>query len=97
MCITAELAAAADLPCRAELYETLLPFEGRVVTMDATFICLGAVDYYLALLAGSLGSTDRAARHLERAVTVNDNIGAIPWSRRTRAAAERTPAPGFCS
>jgi hypothetical protein len=96
MCITAELAAAAELPCRAELYETLLSFEGGVVTMDATYICLGAADYYLALLAGSLGSPDRAARHLARAVTVNDNIGAIPWSRRARATAAATPSR-FCS
>jgi DNA-binding SARP family transcriptional activator len=89
MSITAELAAAAELPCRGELYETLLPFEGRVVTMDATFICLGAVDHYLALLARSLGRDDEAAHHFERAIAINDDIGAIPWSRRTRAAVQR--------
>jgi DNA-binding SARP family transcriptional activator len=90
MCITAELAAAARLPCRGELYETLVPFAGRVVTMDATFICLGAVDHYLALLAHSLELEDRAVRHFARATTTNDHIGAVPWSRRTRAAAQRT-------
>jgi DNA-binding SARP family transcriptional activator/tetratricopeptide (TPR) repeat protein len=90
MSITAELAAAAGLPCRSELYETLLPFAGRVVTMDATFSCLGAVDHYLALLADSLGRADRAATHFERAITINDGIRAIPWSRHTRAAEQRT-------
>jgi DNA-binding SARP family transcriptional activator len=90
MCITAELAAAAAMPCVSELYETLLPFEGRVVTMDATFICLGAVDHYLGLLADTLELKNRAAGHFEHAVTLNDRIGAIPWSRRARAAAGRT-------
>ncbi len=78
--------------CRAaaELYETLLPFEGRVVTMDATFICLGAVDHYLALLAESLGRDGPRGHALRaRRSPINDNISAIPWSRRTRAAAQR--------
>jgi hypothetical protein len=53
VCVTAELAAAAGLPCREELYQMLLPFADRIVTMDATFICLGAASYYLGLLAAS--------------------------------------------
>jgi hypothetical protein len=92
MSLTAELAAAARLPCAAELYETLLPFEGRVVTMDATFVCLGAIDHYLGLLADALALGDRAARHFADAITLNARIGAIPWSRRTLAAAARRVA-----
>ena len=90
MCITSELAAIAGLPCRAELYETLLPFAGRVATMDGTFVCLGAVDHYLALLAEALDLKEQVGRHFQHAITINDNIGAIPWSRRSRAAAQRT-------
>jgi hypothetical protein len=89
MCVTAELAAAAELPCRSELYEMLVPFEDRVVTMDATFICLGAVAYYLGVLARSLVLPDRAAHHFEAAIAINERIGAIPWSRRARTAAQR--------
>jgi hypothetical protein len=85
MCVTAEVAAAGKLPCREELYETLLPFEDRVVTMDATFICMGAAAYYLGLLADSLGHPDDAVRHFEHAVVFNEQVGAAPWSRRSRA------------
>jgi hypothetical protein len=84
-CLTAELAAAARLPCRAELYDLLEPFGDRVVTMDGAFVCLGAVAYYLGLLAASLGRGDLAPVHFERAVTLNDAIEARPWSRRARA------------
>jgi hypothetical protein len=79
------LAAAADLPCRAELYELLEPFGDRVVTMEAAFVCLGAVAYYLGQLAASLGRIDVAQVQFERAVALNDAIGARPWSRRARA------------
>jgi hypothetical protein len=82
MSITAELAAAADLPCRHELYELLSPFHDRVVTMDATYICMGAASYYLGRLAASLDRRDDALRHLDHAITLNDAIGARPWSRR---------------
>jgi DNA-binding SARP family transcriptional activator len=84
-CLTAELAAAADLPCRAELYDLLQPFGDRVVTMEASFLCLGAVAYYLGQLAASLGRSDDAQVQFERAVAINDAIGARPWSRRARA------------
>jgi hypothetical protein len=88
-CLTAELAAAAELPCRSELYDMLLPFEQRVCTMDGTFVCLGAVGYYLGVLAASLGRPDRAVRHLDGAVTLNERIGAVPWARRARARRHR--------
>jgi DNA-binding SARP family transcriptional activator len=92
MCITAELAAAARLPCCPELYAMLKPFQGRVATMDATFLCLGAVAYYLGLLADALDRPDDAHRHFEHAIALNDAIGAAPWSRRARARSERDRA-----
>jgi hypothetical protein len=85
-CITAELAAAASLPCRTELYDLLLPFNGRVVTMDATFLCLGAVAHYLGMLAASLDRLDAARHHLEDAIRLNEAILTAPWTRRSRAA-----------
>jgi hypothetical protein len=85
-CITAELAATANLPCRTELYDLLLPFNGRVVTMDATFLCLGAVAHYLGMLAASLNRPDAARQHLQDAIVLNEAIEAAPWIRRSRAA-----------
>jgi hypothetical protein len=84
LCVTAELAAAAHLACAEDLYETLLPFGDRVVTMDGTFFCMGAASRYLGLLARSLDRPAEASRHLERAVELDDRIGAIPWSIRSR-------------
>jgi hypothetical protein len=88
VCVTAELAAAAGLPCREELYQMLLPFADRIVTMDATFVCLGAASYYLGLLAASLARPD-AARHFDHALALDERAGALPWARRARADLDR--------
>jgi tetratricopeptide (TPR) repeat protein len=84
VCITAEPAAAARLPCAGELYQTLLPYADRVVTMDGPFVCLGSASYYLGLLAEALDKNDDALHHFETALALNDQIGAVPWSVRTR-------------
>ncbi len=90
LCVTAELTAAAHLPCAADLYRTLLPFQDRVVTMDGTFFCMGAASRYLGLLAGVLNRSHDAVMHLERAVEIDDRVGAIPWSVRSRWHLSRT-------
>jgi hypothetical protein len=82
--VTAELASAAHLPCCGELYETLLPFRDRIVTMDGTFFCMGAASRYLGMLADTLNRPRDAVTHLERAVELDDRVGAIPWSVRSR-------------
>jgi hypothetical protein len=84
ICATAELAAAAMLPCVDELYRILLPFQFRVVTMDATYICLGSASYHLGLLADALGRQDDAAAYFRHSVAVNDAIVAVAWSVRSR-------------
>jgi hypothetical protein len=84
MCVTAELAAAGRLPCRAQLYDMLLPFHDRIVTMDATFLCMGAASYYLGLLAASLDQPREAMRHFQDGLALNDAVDARPWSRRCR-------------
>ncbi len=84
VCVTAELAAAAHLPCAAQLYETLLPYGERIVTMDGTFLCLGSARRYLGLLAASLGRIPDAIAHLERAVQIDDQANAIPSATRSR-------------
>jgi hypothetical protein len=89
MCFTAELSSAAGLPCRRELYDDLLPFAGRVATMEGTWACLGSVSHYLALLAESLGMTVEAASHARAGLAMNERIGAVPWVARSRAAVAR--------
>jgi hypothetical protein len=84
VCVTAELASVAALPCAAELYEILLPFRDRVVTMDGTFFCMGSASRYLGMLAETLGRRADAIAHCELAVETDDRIAAIPWSVRSR-------------
>jgi tetratricopeptide (TPR) repeat protein len=84
VCVTAELASAAGLPCAGELYEILLPFRDRVITMDGTFFCMGSASRYLGMLAEMLGRRGDAIAHFEQAAETDDRISAIPWSVRSR-------------
>ncbi|MEU5867063.1 BTAD domain-containing putative transcriptional regulator [Nonomuraea sp. NPDC047529] len=43
-------------------YAALLPFSGRISAMSAV-MCMGPVDWYLALLASAAGDHETAARH----------------------------------
>lgn len=65
------------------LYEQLLPFNGRhaVGTPEGS---VGAVDRYLGFLAALLGRLDQAVTHFEQAITLNDEMGARPWSAHCR-------------
>jgi DNA-binding SARP family transcriptional activator len=89
VCLTAELAATAALPCRQELYDIMLPFAARVATMEATYVCLGSVSHYLGLLADSLGLGREAVLHARDGLEMNERIGAIPWIQRSRALVTR--------
>jgi hypothetical protein len=68
-----------DQDAAAVLYEQLLPFAGRHAVGWAEG-SMGAVDRYLGLLAATLGKDDDAANHLEKAIAVNDAMGARPWT-----------------
>ena len=85
VCVTAELAAEAHLPCASELFDMLGPYADRVATMDGTYCCLGAVSYYLGLLASEMSHPDAIALH-ERGLAINDQIGGVAWSVRSRHA-----------
>ena len=96
VCVTAELAAEAHLPCASELFDMLGPYADRVATMDGTYCCLGAVSYYLGLLASEMSHPDAIALH-ERGLAINDQIGGVAWSVRSRhalAKAVRDTDPG---
>jgi hypothetical protein len=86
MCVTAELCAAAGLPCVDDLYRELLPYKDTVATLDGLFICLGSVSHYLGLLAAAAGRASDAVRHFEAAIATNDQIRAAPWAVRSRMA-----------
>ncbi len=52
--------------------------------MDGPFVCTGSARYFLGLLAEALGRDEEALQHFEHAVAINDRIGAVPWSVRSR-------------
>ena len=85
VCVTAELAADAHLPYASELFDMLRPYADRVATMDGTYFCLGAVSYYLGLLATETSRPDAIAFHA-RGLALNDQIGGVAWSVRSRYA-----------
>ncbi|MEV6032468.1 hypothetical protein AB0L65_15025 [Nonomuraea sp. NPDC052116] len=73
--------------CRA-VYTTLLPYSGRISALSAV-LCLGPVDWYLALLAAATGRHGTAATHLTALEQQADAAGLHWW--RDCAAATREP------
>jgi tetratricopeptide (TPR) repeat protein len=64
------------------LYDSLSPYQGRVV--DTGELSAGAVDRYLGLAAITAGQLDTAMGHLDDALELNSRLGAQPWAVRTR-------------
>ena len=64
------------------LYEVLTPFAGRTI-VQATPVCYGAVDFYLGLLAATLGDASSAHEHLLAAANLHRVWGAEPMLART--------------
>jgi predicted ATPase len=79
--IAAEAAARCGTTSqRCQLYERLLPLAGTHVVCGATVAYAGAVDYYLGLLAASLGEPGDAAAHLTQATAQHHQTGAAAWA-----------------
>jgi tetratricopeptide (TPR) repeat protein len=75
------------------LYAAMAPFSGTCVVTAAGVGWNGAVDFYLGLMARSLGRVDDGRRHLEAALATHERFGAVAWAERTRAAlAAASPA-----
>ncbi len=72
----------------AELYEILLPYEGRNAIAGPAYY-LGPVSYYLGILASSAGRLPIAERHLERALAAARAMGARPFVARILLAMAR--------
>ncbi|GAA2863704.1 BTAD domain-containing putative transcriptional regulator [Streptosporangium fragile] len=76
--------------CRTT-YATLLPYGRRISALSAV-ICVGPVDWYLALLAAAAGDHHAARRHLTTLERLADRNGLTWWRDRARAAARTSPA-----
>jgi eukaryotic-like serine/threonine-protein kinase len=65
---------------RAEvLHATLAPFEGQIVVVGRAASCQGPVDLYLGRLALTVGRSDQALAHFERAVELATRVGDRPF------------------
>jgi len=84
LCVAAEVAGILGDRDRAqELVALLRPWSGRGVVVPG-LAYHGAVDRFLGLLGLCLGRYDEAADDLERALILNEEMRARPWSARTR-------------
>ena len=68
-----------DASRAAWLYEKLHPYEDRLIFVHWAVACLGSVSRPLGLLAAAQKEWDRSVSHLERALTLHEQLGARPW------------------
>ncbi|GAA2486731.1 hypothetical protein [Winogradskya humida] len=62
-----------------QLYDALVPYQGRLVVWGGANMVTGPVDDLLGRLAGRLGRAGEAREHLDRAVVQEERLGALPW------------------
>jgi hypothetical protein len=81
------------LQARFRLFQSVSSFLRRaaarrllVLVVEATPVCYGAVDYYLGLLAATLGEASSAHQHLLAATDLHRVWGAEPMLARTLTA-----------
>jgi hypothetical protein len=77
---------------RRRAYDQLLPLAGTHSVVGGCASYQGAVDHYLAALAGALGWHDKAAAHLTAATAMYERLGAPLWAARVRELAARPAA-----
>jgi DNA-binding CsgD family transcriptional regulator/tetratricopeptide (TPR) repeat protein len=76
-------ALVGDEALAAELYPELAPLGGGNVVIGNGVACYGAADRYLGRLAATLRDHELAIEHLERALTLNQAMGAATWVAHT--------------
>lgn len=87
MSALAEVAAGlGEAEHAEELHRLLLPYEQRVVVVAGGAAARGPVAYYLGLLAATIGDHGRAVAHLERALALNERLGARSYAMRAQLA-----------
>jgi DNA-binding CsgD family transcriptional regulator/tetratricopeptide (TPR) repeat protein len=81
--LTDGCAALGDRATAALVYPELEPFAGANVMIGHLVACYGAADRYLGMLAATLGESELAEEHFERAMELNRRIGARTWLAHT--------------
>jgi DNA-binding CsgD family transcriptional regulator/tetratricopeptide (TPR) repeat protein len=75
--------ALGDEAAAALVYPELEAFEHGNVMIGHLVSCYGAADRYLGMLAATLGESERAEEHFERALELNRQMGAATWLAHT--------------
>ena len=81
-CMTylAEICAfLGDTARAATLYQFLLPYAGRAVSVGGQDACYGTASRYLGMLATTMERWEEAERHFPDALAMNARMGARPW------------------
>ena len=73
-----------DAPRAGILYDRLLPYRDRTITMGAAVVCCGAASRYLGLLSATMARWEDAQGHFEHALEMNSRMGAKPWLAHTQ-------------
>jgi DNA-binding SARP family transcriptional activator len=83
LCARAEaVALVGDTELAASCLQELSPFSGQLAMINAA-VCMGAVDFYLARLASTLGD-DAAVDWFRRAVELDEGSGGRPFATLAR-------------
>ncbi len=81
--LTDACAALGNREMAARVYAEFVPLSGTNVMIGHLVSCYGAADRYLGMLAATLGESDRAVAHFERAMELNRRMGAATWLAHT--------------
>jgi DNA-binding CsgD family transcriptional regulator/tetratricopeptide (TPR) repeat protein len=81
--LTDACSALGDEAAAAIVYPELEPLAGTNVMIGHLVACHGAADRYLGMLAATLGESERAEEHFERAMELNRRMGAVTWLAHT--------------
>ncbi|GAA4211188.1 AfsR/SARP family transcriptional regulator [Microbispora amethystogenes] len=85
-------AAVGDVEACEATYTVLVPYGGRV-SVGASIAFLGPVDWFLALLASTVGDPASATRHLLRLGRLAGRAGLTMWRNRVMAVAGLAISP----
>jgi DNA-binding CsgD family transcriptional regulator/tetratricopeptide (TPR) repeat protein len=81
--LTDACSALGDEAAAAIVYPELEPLADTNVMIGHLVACHGAADRYLGMLAATLGESERAEEHFERAMELNRRMGAVTWLAHT--------------
>jgi tetratricopeptide (TPR) repeat protein len=85
MTLLSDVCADLDDGARAALlYARLEPYADAIVVIGLAAVCLGSAASFLGKLAATMGDAALAERHFERALVVNERLGAPACLARTQ-------------